>query len=178
MCWRGKLDLRKKDLGKKTATLQAQEQATQERLKADEDTTKQQIGAVTADVNGVRRGDVGKVSADVSDTKNDLAATKGKLDHAIGDLNKHSELIATSHDELENAQAQGAIAIILNLTLKKDKEPTHLSIVSLQLKKTDPKKSKFTLYVLAGGNEDRKEKITTINEPLSFIVDASARYLK
>ena len=39
--------------------------------------------------------------------------------------------------------------------------------MSLQLKKTDPKKSKFTLYVLA---EDKKieKKDRTINEPLQF----------
>jgi hypothetical protein len=154
-----------KDLGKKTATLQAESHATQERLKTDEDTTKQQFGAVTSEVTGVK-GEVVKVSADVTDTKNDLAVTKGKLEHAIGDLNKHSELIATSHDELEMLKHRGD-RDYFEFTLKKDKEPIHLSIVSLQLKKTDPKKSKFTLYVLA---EDKKieKKDRTINEPLQF----------
>jgi hypothetical protein len=154
-----------KDLGKKTATLQAEERATQDRLKADEATTKQQIGAVTNEVSGVK-GDVVKVSADVNDTKNDLAVTKGKLEHAIGDLNRHSELIATSHDELEMLKHRGD-RDYFEFTLRKDKEPTHLSIVSLQLKKTDPKKSKFMLYVLS---EDKKieKKDRTINEPLQF----------
>ncbi len=63
-----------------------------------------------------------KVSADVTDTKNDLAATKGKLDHAIGDLNKHSELIATSHDELEMLKHKGD-RDYFEFTLKKDKDP-------------------------------------------------------
>jgi chromosome segregation ATPase len=154
-----------KDLGKKTASLQAEEHATQERLKADEEKTKQQFGAVSTEVSAVK-GDVGKVSADVTDTKNDLAVTKGKLEHAIGDLNKHSELIATSHDELEMLKHRGD-RDYFEFTLKKDKDPTHLSIVSLQLKKTDPKKSKFTLYVLA---EDKKieKKDRSINEPLQF----------
>jgi hypothetical protein len=112
------------------------------------------------------KGDVVKVSADVNDTKNDLAVTKGKLEHAIGDLNRHSELIATSHDELEMLKHRGD-RDYFEFTLRKDKEPTHLSIVSLQLKKTDPKKSKFTLYVLS---EDKKieKKDRTINEPLQF----------
>jgi DNA-binding protein YbaB len=154
-----------KELSKKAQELQAKEHETETRLKADEETTKQQIGAVTSDVNGVK-GEVVKVSADVSDTKNDLAVTKGKLDHAIGDLNKHSELIATSHDELEMLKHRGD-RDYFEFTLQKDKTPTHLSIVSLQLKKTDPKKSKFTLYVLA---EDKKieKKDRTINEPLQF----------
>jgi FlaG/FlaF family flagellin (archaellin) len=154
-----------KELSKKAQELQAKELETATRLKVDEETTKQQIGAVTSDVNGVK-GEVVKVSADVTDTKNDLAVTKGKLDHAIGDLNKHSELIATSHDELEMLKHRGD-RDYFEFTLHKEKTPTHLSIVSLQLKKTDPKKSKFTLYVLA---EDKKieKKDRTINEPLQF----------
>lgn len=154
-----------KQLSKETAALQTKEQATESRLKADEESTKQQFGAVTTEVNGVK-GEVGKVSADVTDTKNDLATTKGKLDHAIGDLNKHSELIATSHDELELLKHKGD-RDYFEFTLKKDKDPTHLSIVSLQLKKTDPKKNKFTLYVLADDKKIEK-KDRTINEPLQF----------
>ena len=55
----------------------------QERLKTDEDATTGNWGNTTVS-NGVK-GDVGKVSADVTDTKNDLAAPK-EVDHAIGDL--------------------------------------------------------------------------------------------
>jgi chromosome segregation ATPase len=154
-----------KQLSKETSALQAKEQATESRLKADEESTKQQFGAVATEVNGVK-GEVGKVSADVTDTKNDLATTKGKLEHAIGDLNRHSELIATSHDELELLKHKGD-RDYFEFTLKKDKDPTHLSIVSLQLKKTDPKKSKFTLYVLADDKKIEK-KDRTINEPLQF----------
>src|SRR6478609_8567789 len=77
-----------KELSKKAQEIQAKEHETETRLKADEETTKQQIGAVTNEVTGVK-GEVVKVSADVTDTKNDLAVTKGKLEHAIGDLNKH-----------------------------------------------------------------------------------------
>ncbi len=154
-----------KELSKKASEIQAKERETESRLKADEESTKQQIGAVTSEVNGVK-GEVGKVTADVTDTKNDLATTKSKLEHAIGDLNKHSELIATSHDELEVLKHRGD-RDYFEFTLKKDKDPTRLSIISLQLKKTDPKKSKFTLYVLA---EDKKieKKDRSINEPLQF----------
>ena len=154
-----------KQLSKETSALQAKELATESRLKADEESNKQQFGAVTTEVNGVK-GELGKVGADVTDTKNDLAATKGRLEHAIGDLNKHSELIATSHEELELLKHRGD-RDYFEFTLKKDKDPTRLSIVSLQLKKTDPKKSKFTLYVLADDKKIEK-KDRTINEPLQF----------
>ena len=154
-----------KQLSKETNNLQAKEQATESRIKADEEATKQQFGAVATEVSGVK-GDLGKVGADVTDTKNDLAVTKGKLDHAIGDLNRHSELIATSHEELEVLKHKGD-RDYFEFTLNKDKAPTRLSIVSLQLKKTDPKKSKFTLYVLADDKKIEK-KDRTINEPLQF----------
>jgi len=154
-----------KELSKKAAALQEQEKETESRLKADEESNKQQFGAVTTEVSGVKN-DLGKVGSDVADTRSDLANTKVKLEHAIGDISKHSELIATSHDELELLKHKGD-RDYFEFTLKKDKEPTRLSIVSLQLKKTDPKKSKFTLYVMA---EDKKieKKDRTINEPLQF----------
>lgn len=154
-----------KELNKKAAALQEQERETESRLKADEESNKQQFGAVTTEVSGVKN-DLNKVGADVADTRTDLASTKSKLEHAIGDINRHSELIATSHDELEILKHRGD-RDYFEFTLKKDKEPVRLSIVSLQLKKTDPKKSKFTLYVLA---EDKKieKKDRTINEPLQF----------
>ena len=160
-----RLGMTHKQLSKETSSLQAKELATESRLKADEESTKQQFGAVATEVNGVK-GDLTKVGADVTDTKNDLATTKGKLEHAIGDLNRHSELIATSHEELELLKHKGD-RDYFEFTLKKDKDPTRLSIVSLQLKKTDPKKSKFTLYVMADDKKIEK-KDRTINEPLQF----------
>jgi chromosome segregation ATPase len=160
-----KVGMTHKELSKKTSDLQVAEKATETRLKADEESTKEQIGAVNGEVTGVK-GEVTRVSADVTDTRNDLAVTKGRLEHAIGDLNKHSELIATTHDELEYLKHRGD-RDYFEFTLHKGKEPTRLSIVSLQLRKTDAKKSKFTLYVLA---EERKieKKDRTINEPLQF----------
>jgi hypothetical protein len=154
-----KVGMTHKELSRKASDIQAAEKATETRLRADEESTKQQFGAVSGEVNGVK-GEVTKVSADVTDTRNDLATTKGKLEHAIGDL------IATNHDELEFLKHRGD-RDYFEFTLRKGKEPTHLSIISLQLKKTDPKKSKFTMYVLA---EDKKieKKDRTINEPLQF----------
>lgn len=161
----GDVGMTQKDLTKRAAALQSQESATQSRLKADEESNKQQFGAVTADVKGVK-GDVSKMGADLGDTKTDLAATKGKLELAIGDLNRHSELIATNHDELEVLKHRGD-RDYLEFTLKKGGEPMHLSTVSLQLKKADPKKSQFTIYVLADDKRIEK-KDRTINEPLQF----------
>jgi hypothetical protein len=160
-----RVGLTQKDLNKKASVLQSEEAATQQRLKSDEQTTKDQFGAVTNDVNGVK-GQVTKVSADVTDTRNDLAATKGKLEIAIGDLNKHSELIATNHDQLEQLRHRGDRDYV-EFTLHKGKDPTPLSTISLQLKKVDPKKGEFTIYVLADDKKiEKKDK--NVNEPLQF----------
>src|SRR5258708_33798466 len=157
-----KVGMTHKDLSKKAIALQAEERATEARVKADEEYNKQEFGAVKGEVAGVK-GEVSKVSADVSDTRSDLATTKGRLDHAIGDLNKHSELIATTHDELEVLKHRGD-KDYFEFTLKKDKDATDLPIVSLQLNKTDPKKSTFTLYVMADDKKFEKKDPTT-NEP-------------
>lgn len=160
-----KLGLTHKELSKKASDLQAQEQATQSRLKADEESTKKQFGDVAGEVTGVK-GQVSQVSADVGETRNDLALTKTKLEHAIGDLNKHSELIATNHGELELLKHRGD-RDYFEFTLHKGKDPTRLSIVSLQLRKTDAKRNKFTLFVIADDKRIEK-KDRTINEPLQF----------
>ena len=160
-----KVGMTHKELSKKTGDLQAAEKATESHLKADEESTQKELGAVKGEVNGVK-GDVVKVSADVTDTRNDLSATKTKLEHAIGDINKHSELIATTKDELEFLKHRGD-RDYFEFTLNKGKDPSRVSIVSLQLKKTDPKKNKFSLTVIA---EDKKieKKDRNINEPLQF----------
>jgi len=160
-----KLGMTRQDLTKRAAALQREEKAMETRVTAGEEHTRQQFGAVSGAVNGVK-SDVGKVKDDVTATRSDLEATKARLEHAIGDLNKESELIATTHDELEILKHKGD-RNYYEFTLIKGKETTHVATVGLQLSKVDPKKSLFTLYVLA---DDRKieKKDKTINEPLQF----------
>ena len=155
----------KQELARNAARLQAKEKATETRLTADEQQTQQQLGAVNGEVSGVK-SQVGKAQTDITDTRNDLAVAKSKLERAIGDISKHSELIATNHDEIDVLRHRGD-RNYFEFTLNKGKEPVRLSTVSLQLKKTDPKKSKFTLYVLSDDKKIEK-KDRTINEPLQF----------
>jgi len=162
---RQQVGLTKKELARRTTSLQAEEKATQSRLATDEEETKQQFGVVTGEVSGVKT-QVGKVQSDVSSTQSDLAVTKTKLDRAIGDISRHSELIATNGAELDVLKHRGD-RNYYEFTLTKGKDPTRLSTISLQLKKTDPKKSKFTLLVMAYDKKIEK-KDRSINEPLQF----------
>lgn len=160
-----KIGMTRKELATRSAALQRHEKAIETRLNAQEEQTKQQLGAVSGEVTGVRT-DVGKVRDDVTATRTDLEATKAKLEHAIGDLNRASELIATNHDELEVLKHRGD-RNYFEFTLQKGKDATRLATVGLQLKKADPKKSKFTLYVMADDKKIEK-KDRSINEPLQF----------
>ncbi|HLJ27587.1 MAG TPA: hypothetical protein VKY85_12825 [Candidatus Angelobacter sp.] len=160
-----KLGVTHQELARKAAALQRQEKEIASRVAAGEEETKQQIGSVSGAVNGVKT-DVGKVKDDVTATQSDLAATKTKLEHAIGDLNSESELIATTHSELEVLKHKGD-RNYFEFTLTKGKDTTHVATVGLQLKKVDAKKSQFTLYVMADDKKiEKKDK--TINEPLQF----------
>jgi hypothetical protein len=160
-----RVGMTRQDLTKRAAALQREEKAIASRVSAEEEQTKQRFGEVSGAVNGVK-GDVGKVKDDVTATRSDLEATKAKLEHAIGDLNKESELVATTHDELEILKHRGD-RNYYEFTLTKGKQFVHLATVGLQLKKSDPKKSQFTLYVMADDKKiEKKDK--TINEPLQF----------
>jgi uncharacterized protein (DUF3084 family) len=160
-----KIGMTRQDLAKRATVLQRHEKQIETRLTAQEEQTKQQLGAVNGEVSGVK-SDVGKVRDDVTATRSDLESTKSRLEHAIGDLSKASELIATNHDELETLKHRGD-RNYFEFTLLKGKDATHLAAVGLQLKKADPKKSKFTLYVMADDKKIEK-KDRTVNEPLQF----------
>lgn len=160
-----KMGMTRQDLTKRAAVLQREQKEIASRVEAEAEQNKQQFGAVSGAVTGVKT-DVGKVKEDVTATRTDLEETKAKLQHAIGDLNKESELIATTHDELEVLKHRGD-RNYYEFTLIKGKDTSHVATVGLQLKSADPKKGQFTLYVIADDKKiEKKDK--SINEPLQF----------
>jgi hypothetical protein len=75
-------------------------------------------------------------------------------------------LIAHTRDDLEVLKHRGD-RNYFEFTLEKGKSPTPISTVSLQLKKVDVKRGKFTLNVSADDRTlEKKDKL--INEPLQF----------
>lgn len=148
-------------LARRTAELQRQQRAAESRLIEQG----QQIGQVTGDVAGVK-GEVAGVKGDVGTVRTDLETTKGKLERAIGDLGQQSGLIAHTRDDLEVLKHKGD-RNYYEFTLTKSKGSMPVSTVSLQLKKTDPKRGRFTLNVIA---DDRtiEKKDRTVYEPLQF----------
>ncbi len=135
-----------------------------EQQAASEAATKQ-IGAVSSQVSSVQ-SDVGGVKTDVAQTKSQLQQTQAQLQSMKGDLGIQSGLIATNHDELEILKHKGD-RNYYEFTLNKQKNPQPVATVSLVLKKTDPKKNRYTLLVVADDKQiEKKDKGT--NEPVQF----------
>ena len=155
-----KLGMTEKELAARTDQLQRAQRSTS----AKQAELGQQIGEVNTQVAGVKT-DVGAVKGDVASTKSDLEATKSKLDRTIGDLGQQSGLIAKTREDLEFLKHRGD-RNIYEFTLKKGQK-TPVATISLQLKKADAKKSKFTMNVIA---DDRtiEKKDRTAFEPMQF----------
>jgi DNA repair exonuclease SbcCD ATPase subunit len=152
----------KKELAQRASQLQAQTKAAEERLAQEQ---KEQISQVNGEVAGVK-SDVGGVKTDVASTKSELEATKAKLESTIGDLGMQSGLIAHTKDDLETLKHKGD-RNYYEFTLLKGAKPQPVSTVSLQLKKTDPKRSKFTLNVTSDDKTfEKKDK--NVAEPIQF----------
>jgi hypothetical protein len=88
-----------------------------------------------------------------------------QLQSIKGDLSDHSSLIARNRDELEVLKHKGDRNYYEFTLSKGQKKP--VGTVSLELKKADPKKSRFTLMVVSDDKQVEK-KDRNINEPLQF----------
>jgi DNA repair exonuclease SbcCD ATPase subunit len=156
------LGLTKKELAQRAAQLQAQQKAAESRLEQEQ---KEQITQVNGEVAGVKT-DVGGVKTDVASTKADLEATKAKLQSTIGDLGVQSGLIATTRDDLEVLKHKGD-RNYYEFTLLRGAKPQPVSTVSLQLKKADAKRGKFTMNVTSDDKTIEKRD-RNVAEPIQF----------
>ena len=152
----------KKELAQRAAQLQAAQRAAEQRLAQEQ---KEQITAVTGDIAGVKT-DVGGVKTDLGQTKTDLAATKAKLESTVGDLGLQSGLIARTRDDLEVLKHRGDRQYY-EFTLLKGAKPQAVSTVSLQIRKIDAKRGKYTLNVTSDDKTIEK-KDRNVNEPIQF----------
>ncbi len=158
------LGLTQKQMDARAQQIVAREEAENRRLETAQKETAQQVTAVATDVSSVKT-DVGGVKTDLGKTQNDLAGAVSQLQSMKGDLSDHSSLIARNHDELEILKHKGDRSYYEFTLTKGDKKP--VGTVSLELKKTDAKKNKFTLVVYADDKRYEK-KDRNVNEPLQF----------
>ena len=159
------LGMTKKELAERSTELTRQQHAAEQRLSEEQKKEASRISQVSGDVSNVKT-DVGGVKTDVASAKADLAATMAKLQSTIGDLGVQSGLIANTRQDLEVLKHKGD-RNYYEFTLVKGASPQPVGTISLQLKKTDPKKGKFTINVSA---DDRtiEKKDRNISEPIQF----------
>src|SRR5436190_12684149 len=145
--------------------IRKEQQASDQELTSQIKASQEQIGAVATEVGGAKK--------DIEATKSDLEATKGKLERSMGDMNVMSGLIAHSREDLEDLKRRGD-RNYYEFSLQKSKTAQRVGPVQMSLNKTDPKKAKYTLTVVADDKTiEKKDK--TSGEPVQFYVKGSAR---
>jgi len=108
----------------------------------------------------------------VASAKTELEKTISELKSVRGDLGVQSGLIATNAKELAALRALGD-RNYHEFRIRKANQFQKVGNVQLQLKKTDPKRNKYTLELIADDKKvEKKDK--NINEPVQFYV-AGAR---
>lgn len=150
--------------------LEAEQQKNTQQLSSSIDTVKQSADSANAKVADVNTN-VETVKTDLNATKTDLSQTKSSLQRVAGDLGATSSLVATNGSEINELKRRGERDIV-EFSLKKQKTLQKVSDISLRLEKTDPKKNKFTV-VLVADDKTVEKKDKGINEPLQFYVAKS-----
>jgi len=144
---------------------QTSDQKLTEEITQVQKESNEKIGAVATEVGGAKK--------DIEATKTDLEATKGKLDRSLGDMNVMSGLIAHNKDDLDELRRRGD-RNYYEFTLQKSKSAQRVGPVQMSLNRTDPKKAKYTVTVVADDKTiEKKDK--TSGEPVQFYVKGSAR---
>ncbi len=99
-------------------------------------------------------------------TDAELKKTINNLNSVKGDLGVQSGLIATNGNELAALRRLGERNYV-EFKLGKTKTPQRVGDITLMLRKTDPKKNKYTVDVMADDKlTEKKDK--NINEPVQF----------
>ncbi|HVH72378.1 MAG TPA: hypothetical protein VNB49_14885 [Candidatus Dormibacteraeota bacterium] len=145
--------------------IRKEQQASDLALTSQIKQSEEHIGAVASEV--------GVAKKDIEATKSDLEATKGKLERGMGDMNVISGLIAHNRDDLEELRRRGD-RNYYEFTLQKSKNAQRVGPVQISLNRTDPKKSKYTITVIADDKTIEKRDKTS-GEPVQFYVKGSSR---
>ena len=118
--------------------------------------------------------DVNKLNTDVTGVRTDLDATKNNLQMARSEM---GTLIARNHDEIDQLRHMGTRDYYEFTVNRKGGAQKIGSIVQVELKNTNQKKSQFTINVLA---DDRtfEKKNRSVNEPIFFYTGGSRAALE
>lgn len=119
------------------------------------------------------RTEVSSVKTSVESTRGDLDRTISDLKRTTGDLGLMSGLIATNSRELQALRELGE-RDYYEFTLSKVNKPQRVGDIQVVVKRTDVKKNKFTIEIVADDKKVEK-KDRGLNEPVQFYVVSKAR---
>jgi septal ring factor EnvC (AmiA/AmiB activator) len=149
------------------ARQQEEQQQAQQQVTGQLNDLKQAASTADSKISAVS-GDVTSVKADVASAQSELQKTGSDLKRVMGDMGVMSGLIATNSGGLAELRALGE-RNYFEFDVRSTDAPRKVGNVSLTLKKADPKRSRFTIDLLA--DDKRVEKRDrTINEPIQFYV--------
>ncbi len=148
-------------LRKQAAALQEQHRALSAQLgemKTAADSTEKRVSGIATAVSTVR--------GDVTQARSEMERTLSELRSMRGDLGVQSGLIATNAKELAALRALGDRDYI-EFDLPKTKTPQRVGDVAMLLRKSDQKRNRFTIELIANDKKVEK-KDRNINEPVQF----------
>ena len=155
----------KEDATKRAEELARKLELEQAKQRKEQQQVKQELNQV-AEATTVNENKIGRVDTKVAETKTTLDKTIADLKAVTGDLGVQSGLIATNAGELKALIALGD-RDYFEFDIRKQKQPIRVGDIALKLKKTNRKKGRFTLDVIADDKTvEKKER--TLNEPLQF----------
>jgi len=158
------LGITQRELEQKAQDLLNRQQAASQHFESEHQATQEKISSVSSDVSGVKT-DVGGVKTDLGNTQTELKTDEAQMQRMKGDLGVDGGLIATNQKELDFLKHRGD-RNYYQFTLRKGHRMP-VSTVSLELRKADPKHSRYTLDVFADDKKIEK-KNRNLNEPVQF----------
>ncbi|MCC6390534.1 MAG: hypothetical protein IT167_08015 [Bryobacterales bacterium] len=153
------------DLHKRIEAERQKSAQAQQALKSELTEVRKDASEVKGKVEDVNK-EVGVVKSDVASTKSELDKTIAELKSVRGDMGVQSGLIATNGKELAALRALGE-RNYFEFKLPKTKAPQKVGDISMQLRKADQKRNRFTIDVWADDKKTEK-KDKNINEPVQF----------
>lgn len=181
----GELDTAKTQAARSAGQARIQAQKHAEKLaeklaaeqKAQEEHQQQVASELNTQLDQVKQT-AGDTDMKVNDVSKEVAATKNQVESAVSDLKRMtgdmgvmSGLIATNSQELEALKKLGE-RNYFEFNLTRTKEPQKVGDIRMLVKKTDPKRNKYTVALLADDKTvEKKDKNT--NEPVQFYLAGS-----
>jgi chromosome segregation ATPase len=145
----------------------SRQEAQQRQLTAELSKVEQSTAETSTRLSGISR-DVGSVKSEVESVRSVAGQANTSLQQTRGDMGMMSGLIATNADEIQMLRDLGD-RNVYEFTLEKLNVMQPVGDIQVALDKTDAKRNRFTVEILAADQRvEKRDK--NLNEPVQFYV--------